>query len=209
MPRLSRTRKELLTTAMKQAILEATTSVLCEHGVDGTTMNRVAAAANVGKSSLYDYFPSKDELLEFVSERIVAPFVEAVEQTVAGPLPAPRKLATILQVAFEHSNEHKALIRLLEQKQQRHEVRQRVRPRILEALTTVFEQGIHEGAFHSHNPAHTGRMFLGCLSELMELQSSNASDEVTREYVEVLVQAVLHGLSLHVRPGDGGTPRTP
>ena len=79
MPRLSKARKELLTTMMKESIFEAATSVLCEHGVDGTTMNRVAEAAELAKSSLYDYFPSKDELLEFVSDRL------------AGALPAGRR----------------------------------------------------------------------------------------------------------------------
>ena len=74
MPRLSEARKELLTTMMKESIFEAATSVLSEHGLDGTTMNRVAAAADLAKSSLYDYFPSKDELLEFVSDRLVAAF---------------------------------------------------------------------------------------------------------------------------------------
>ena len=55
-------------------------------------MNRVAEAAELAKSSLYDYFPSKDDLLEFVSDRLVAPFMQAVEETVRADLPAPQKL---------------------------------------------------------------------------------------------------------------------
>ena len=91
MPRLSKARKELLTTMMKESIFEAATSVLSEHGVDGTTMNRVAEAADLAKSSLYDYFPSKDELLEFVSDRLVAPFMQFVEETIRADLPAPQE----------------------------------------------------------------------------------------------------------------------
>ena len=72
MPRLSKARKELLTTMMKDSIFEATTSVLSAHGIDGTTMNRVAEAADLAKSSLYDYFQNKDELLAFVANRIMA-----------------------------------------------------------------------------------------------------------------------------------------
>ena len=56
MPKLSATRKELLTTMMKEAIFEAATSVLCAHGVSGMTMDRVAAAAGLAKGSLYNYF---------------------------------------------------------------------------------------------------------------------------------------------------------
>ena len=159
MPRLSKARKELLTTMMKESIFEAATSVLCEHGVDGTTMNRVAEAADLAKSSLYDYFPSKDELLEFVSDRLVPPFMQAVEETVRADLPAPQKLERILRMAFERGIKHKAIIRLLVQSDQEYQVRQRTRPRILEAFTAIFAQGIEEGSFHPHNPAHTGRMF--------------------------------------------------
>ena len=61
MPRLSKTGKEMLTAMMKESIFEAATAVLSEHGVDGTTMNRVAEAADLAKSSLYDYFPSKED----------------------------------------------------------------------------------------------------------------------------------------------------
>ena len=115
MPRLSEARKELLTTMMKDSIFEAATSVLSEHGVDGTTMNRVAEAADLAKSSLYDYFPSKDELLEFVSDRLALPFMQAVEETLRADLPAPQKLERILRIAFENCTKHKAIVRLLVQ----------------------------------------------------------------------------------------------
>ena len=77
MPRLSQTRRDLLNGLMKDTIFEATTTVLRQHGVDGTTMNRVAEAAGLAKSSLYDYFSSKNELLAFAVSRMFAPTVEA------------------------------------------------------------------------------------------------------------------------------------
>ena len=198
MPRLSKARKELLTTMMKQSIFEAATSVLYEHGVDGTTMNRVAEAADLAKSSLYDYFPSKGEMLKFVSDRLVVPFVQAVEEIVRADLPAPQKLERILRLAFEKGIKHKAIIRLLAEAEQEYQVKKRTGPRILEAFTAIFEQGIREGSFHPHNPAHTGRMFLGAFSEVFELLKSSASEEAANEYVGVLIDAALHGLSIHV-----------
>jgi AcrR family transcriptional regulator len=205
MPRLSEARKELLTTMMKNSIFEAATSVLSEHGLDGTTMNRVAAAADLAKSSLYDYFPSKDELLEFVSDRLALPFMQAVEETLGADLPAPHKLERILRIAFENCTKHKAIVRLLVQSDHEYRLRQKTRPQILEAFTAIFEQGIKEGSFHPHNPAHTGRMFLGAFRELFELLASSASEEAANEYVEVLIGAALHGLSIHVRTCESRT----
>ena len=198
MPRLRKARKEMLTAMMKESIFEAATLVLSEHGVQGTTMNRVAEAADLAKSSLYDYFPSKDELLEFVCDRMITPFLQAVEETLHLEMPAPQKLERIVRIAFETGAKHKAILRLLVYSDQEYQVRRRARPRILEAFTTIFEQGIREGSFHPHNPAHTGRMFLGAFRELFELQSSSASEEVINEYMRVLIDASLHGLSIHV-----------
>ena len=198
MPRLSKARKELLTTMMKESIFQAATSVVCEHGIDGTTMNRVAEAAELSKSSLYDYFPSKEELMEFVSERVVVPFMEAVEATLRIDLPAPQKLEKILRYAFESGNEHKAIVRLLMRSGQEYRLRQTTRPRLLEAFTAIFEQGIKEGSFHPHNPAYTGRMFLGSFGELFELLASSASEEAANEFVEAFIDIALHGLSIHV-----------
>ncbi len=197
MPRLSKARKALLNTMMKETIFEATSSVLCKHGVSGTTMNRVAEAANLAKSSLYDYFESKDDLLRFFNTRLVEPFFQAIEETAATELPAPQKLEKILRTAWEYAIKHKGLIRLLAEADQGSQIKRETRPRFLRILTAIFEQGIREGSFRPHNPAHTGRMFHGCLSELFQMQVEGASNEEVNEFVGVLIVAVLSGFSIH------------
>ncbi|MEN6367790.1 MAG: TetR/AcrR family transcriptional regulator [Thermoguttaceae bacterium] len=201
MPRLSKTRKALLTTMMKETIFEAATTVLCKHGVNGTTMNRVAEAANLAKSSLYDYFESKGDLLRFFNTRLVEPCFQAIAETSQADLPAPQKLERILRTFWEYSVKHRGLLKLLAGAEQSDQIRKDVRPRILQLLTDIFEQGIREGSFRPHNAAHTGRMFLGCLIELFELQADNAPDEEVNGYVGVLIDAVLNGFSIHVEKG--------
>jgi len=198
MPRLSKTRRELLNTMMKESIFEATTTVLHEHGVEGTTMNRVAEAASLSKSSLYDYFQNKDELLGFVSDRIIGPLLKMLDDLVPARLPAPQKLESILNYALDDSTKHKPVMRLLAQSGQSQQVRQSIRPRILGAFTAIFEQGIAEGSFQPHNPTCTARMFMGCVAELFEMQMNSASDEAATEYVGVLIGAVRQGFSVHV-----------
>jgi AcrR family transcriptional regulator len=171
-------------------------------------MNRVAEAAEVAKSSLFDYFSSKEELLQFVSDRLVAPFLQAIEETARTHLPAPQKLERVLRLAFDSGTKHKAILRLLAQSGEEHQVRQRVRPRILKAFTAIFEQGIEEGSFHPHNPAHTSRMFVGAFHELFELLASSESEEAANEYAGALIDAALHGVSIHVQnPASGETKK--
>jgi len=196
--RLSKARKELVTAMMKDTIFEAAGSVLEQHGVHGITMDRVANVAGLAKGSLYNYFHDKDDLLKFIYGRLVEPFFETIEAIAAEQLPAPKKLEKILRTSLERSGKHKAIIRLLMETDQEHEVRKNMRPRILRILSDIFERGILEGSFRPHNAAHTARMFLGCFSELFELQASDASDEEIDGYVNVLIDATQHGFSIHM-----------
>jgi AcrR family transcriptional regulator len=196
--RLSKARKACVTAMMKDTIFEAASSVFEQLGTSGLTMDRVATRVGLATGSLYNYFEDKNELLRFFYARLVEPCFQAIEETADMELPAPQKLEKILRTAWEHAIQNKGLIRLLAGVDQGNQIRKDLRPRLLRILAAVFEQGIREGAFRAHNPAHTGHMLLGCLSELFELLADDASNEEVNAYVGVLIDATLHGFSIHV-----------
>lgn len=51
------------TSGQRQHILAVALSLMSQHGVDGTSMRDLAAAAGLNVASLYHYFPSKRDLL--------------------------------------------------------------------------------------------------------------------------------------------------
>ncbi|GKT24484.1 TetR/AcrR family transcriptional regulator [Acidovorax sp. SUPP3334] len=51
-----------LTDRKRHAIVQAAIGEFREHGFAGTSMDRVAAAADVSKRTVYNHFPSKDDL---------------------------------------------------------------------------------------------------------------------------------------------------
>lgn len=55
-----------LTDRKRDAIVQAAIAEFREHGFAGTSMDRVAAAADVSKRTVYNHFPSKDELFEAI-----------------------------------------------------------------------------------------------------------------------------------------------
>ncbi len=55
--------KEKLHEIKIDLILESTKQLFVEKGYENTTMNEVAKNVNISKSTLYTYFPSKEELL--------------------------------------------------------------------------------------------------------------------------------------------------
>jgi hypothetical protein len=79
----------------------------------------------------------------------------------------------------------------------------------LKIVTSVFERGILEGSFRPHKSAQTGRMFLGVLSELLELQAGDVTNAEVNEYVEVLIDAIRNGFSIHVAKNPESAEATP
>ncbi|UCU99275.1 TetR/AcrR family transcriptional regulator [Acidovorax radicis] len=55
-----------LTDRKREAIVLAAIGEFREHGFNGTSMDRVAAAADVSKRTVYNHFPSKEELFEAI-----------------------------------------------------------------------------------------------------------------------------------------------
>ncbi|WP_226364556.1 MULTISPECIES: TetR/AcrR family transcriptional regulator [unclassified Pseudonocardia] len=53
----------------RAALLDATHELVVEHGVGGTSIDRVAARAGVSKGAVYHHFASKDELVAALEQR--------------------------------------------------------------------------------------------------------------------------------------------
>ena len=58
----------------KENLMDAITLVLQEKGFNGATMEQIAARAGLSKSSLYNYFKNKDEMLTKTADRFVTQY---------------------------------------------------------------------------------------------------------------------------------------
>src|SRR5208283_127620 len=208
--RLSKARKACVTTMMKDTIFEAASSLLEQHGTDALTMNQVATKVGFATASLYNYFQDKDDLLHFCYCRLVEPCLQAIEEAAGTDLPATQKLERILRTALEHAVKHKRLIKLMAGMDYDSKIRRDTRPRLLQILTAIFQRGIKEGSFRPHDPAHTGRMFLGCLLEVFDLQASGASNNDVNRFAETLIDATINGFSIRAgkSPESGEASQT-
>lgn len=55
----------------KNKILDCTIEMLKAGDVDTISMSKIASSANIGKSTIYEYFPSKEELVKQALKRVV------------------------------------------------------------------------------------------------------------------------------------------
>lgn len=62
-PRGRPRRTEQAESQMRMRILEAASTLFREHGYEGVSMRRIAADANCGAMTIYEYFPSKIDVL--------------------------------------------------------------------------------------------------------------------------------------------------
>jgi AcrR family transcriptional regulator len=77
--------------ATRNRVLDAATALVFEHGVAGTTLDDVRAAANVSKGQLYHYFADKEHLVHAVIDRTI--------QQVLGAQPALADLSSWAAIA--------------------------------------------------------------------------------------------------------------
>ena len=63
--------------ATRNRVLDAAAALVFEHGVAGTTLDDVRAAANVSKGQLYHYFTDKEDLVHAVIDRTVQQVLDA------------------------------------------------------------------------------------------------------------------------------------
>lgn len=207
MPRLTALRKQALDEMMREAIFQAASAVLAEHGVEGMTMDRVALAAAVAKGSLYHYFPSKQALLELVFAKTVAPILQNLDEIVARQQPAVEKLASHLNNLLEHVAQHSQVFKLLFQDDTAQGLLQASQRRSREAgsqrLAEVFRQGIAEGMFRPGDPLVLTHMFLGLSRGVFDTQPDLERPEQQAQVQRLILNTLLEGIGTEACRRDG------
>ncbi len=199
MTNLAERRKELLDSMMREAVYEGAVAVLTEYGLNGTTMDRVAAAAGMAKGSLYNHFRSKQELLEFVYDRAVAPMQEALAEIVKDRLSATEKLASISRLWREYLVKHHAVFEfLINDHAARGLLRgseQTARASGIKQITAIIKRGIEEGEFRPVDATAAADMFVSAAIGMVEHEFAAGTSRPVDEAVDALMGVFLHGLS--------------
>ena len=107
----SKTTAERMREEARDAILEAALSVFGDKGFAGATTAEVASAAGVSKGLIFNYFPTKDALLEALIERTLGASLRFWEEADWSGAPADQ-LSRILDVAIAQVLEKPKFYRL-------------------------------------------------------------------------------------------------
>lgn len=86
-----------LTDRKRAAILAAAINEFRQHGFTGTSMDRIAALAEVSKRTVYNHFPSKDELFTSIMEQLWERSQEQVHVEYDAVQPLRTQMLTLLE----------------------------------------------------------------------------------------------------------------
>jgi len=198
MSQLSERRKEVVASLVKDAIYTAAVEILTTHGVDGLTMDRVAETAGVAKGSLYNYFDSKQDLIDFVYGKTIEPAKLICREVMAKRLSAREKLEQMLRMWFEYFATNRGIFQFLFNDSHTSAMadvhKRNSHAEGIADLTVIFEQGIAEGTFRPVDAARAAEMFLGAV--IMSIEQQLISDErrPTDESVSTLIDLFVKGL---------------
>lgn len=76
----------------RRAVIDSALEVFLKEGYSAASMDRVAEVANVSKRTIYNYFPSKEDLFLGVIGSMVDDVLEPVDRTLSSNKPAPQTL---------------------------------------------------------------------------------------------------------------------
>jgi AcrR family transcriptional regulator len=153
----------------RKEIFETSVHLFLEQGFNETSMREIAEAAGIGKSTLYDYFKSKDEVLITYFEEEIQKITERAKHITEQDLTISEKLRKIMEMHLAYLVDNKNLYLKLTVEAQRLSFQsqqqiQTARHAYQDMLRTLVEEGIQSGEFREVNPLFAARSIFTLLS---------------------------------------------
>jgi len=180
----------------RHEIFKAAVKLFAEKGFNETSMREIAEVARVGKSTLYDYFSSKDEILIAYVVDEVGHMTAAAEEIIAEELSVAEKFRRILRRHLENMLANKLLFHKLTFEAQRlsFESQQRIqvhRHAHQDMLCELIREGIQDGEFRPVNPLLAIRSMFSLLTfTIYTSRPTGSPEEMMQEALDILFKGL-------------------
>jgi TetR/AcrR family transcriptional regulator, mexCD-oprJ operon repressor len=157
------------------------------------SLEQVAAHARVSRTTLYHHFPSREALLDALTDRSVSEVRAALDSARPTEGAAAEAMDRALKTTWQVVGRYRGLVLINPRRLGRDELRRRLEP-ALEPVRSLIVRGQHSGAF---DPELAPDWLLGLLTDLIHAASAQTSagtmDATTAE------QALLRSASAVLR----------
>lgn len=188
------TEEELL--RRRHEIFNASVNLFLTKGFRETSMREIAESANMGKSSLYDYFKTKDDILLWAMEDELFDLTLAAREISCQPLPAIEKLRQVMKKHLEFLVERKEFYLKLSFEVQRLSIQSQLRIQekrhaYQDLIRQLIEEGIREGAFHPVDSLLVTRLLITAITPTVFTSRPTGTPE---EMLETALDIIMKGI---------------
>jgi len=146
----------------RHEIFHQVVPIVSKKGFHETSMREIADAAGLGKSTLYDYFKTKDEILIYFFEDQLNDMTEEAQRIALQNLSADKRLRQVMEAYIQNLQTNKSLFLKLTQESQRLKVEsqkqiQKKRHAYQDLIRALIDEGIREGVFREVNSLQAAR----------------------------------------------------
>jgi AcrR family transcriptional regulator len=179
------------TPSQAEKILVAATRLFAMHRFHEVRMEDIAAAAEVGKGTLYRYFKDKEELHAALLDRAAEQMSQRLRECVGSGDPRQR-LEAILAAYLDHFAANPYLLDLIQRaevlRRPNREFRwQQTREESFRLVERVLDEGRQSGAFDVEDPHVAGLFLLGGLRAVMRFDHSPHGPELPAKLVDLFL----------------------
>ncbi|NJC97078.1 MAG: TetR/AcrR family transcriptional regulator [Anaerolineales bacterium] len=180
----------------RHEIFHQVANVFLKKGFQETSMREIAEAAGLGKSTLYDYFKNKDEILVYFFEDQLNDMTEEAQKIAMQNLSANARLRQITEKYLESLQANKSLFLKLMQESQRLKLEsqkqvQAKRYGYQDLIRALIDEGIREGVFRNVNSLLAARLLIGSISSAVYgSRSTGSPQEMLQETLDIFFKGI-------------------
>lgn len=188
-------RREKKKMLARQKIMDAALQLFVDNGLKETSIAEIMEAADLGTGTFYNYFRSKEDVLEQYIHEKIADARTAIEKTATQPVPASSKLAEILILVSETFQKNSYLTYFFLQLQKSNPTLQAPAGHGMvfkEILLKVIREGQSSGEFNNDIPPE---IILELIHGILwsSLNGANQGNDLTNN-TRLKLDLLLHGI---------------
>jgi AcrR family transcriptional regulator len=180
----------------RHEIFGTSVKLFLKKGFQETSMREIAEMAGIGKSTLYDYFKTKDEILVWGVEDQLMDLTVEVQEIVKQPTPAIKRLRQAMKMHLEFLVSSKEFYlklsfevqRLNLESQKRIQVRRHAYQDLIRQLV---DEGIAEGSFRKVDSLLVARTLITALTPtVFTSRPSGTPQEMLNTAFDIILKGI-------------------
>lgn len=177
-----------------EKILQVAARLFAKHRFHEARMEDIAAAAEVGKGTIYRYFPDKESLYLALLSRAGEQVSERLQQELASAVGPTQRLEAIVTAVVGYFDEQPHLFDLIHHAEAMHKTEadfpwQQTRYEMIDLVRGIFAEAAERGEFRIQHPETATLMLLGGLRAVIRFGQRPRPSDLARR----IVRNFLHG----------------